>query len=79
MGFGSLVTGLAIYKAVQFNWIAMLCGGYRMARLEHFILTVGYLGFFVIHVAQVIRAGWNNFRSMVTGYEIKDKETAHAG
>ena len=33
-------------------------------------LTVGYVLFFVIHIAQVIRAGWNNFRAMVTGYEL---------
>ena len=26
--------------------------------------------FFLVHIAQVIRAGWNNFRSMVTGYEV---------
>ena len=26
--------------------------------------------FFVVHVVQVILAGWNNFRSMVSGYEI---------
>jgi hypothetical protein len=24
----------------------------------------------VIHIIQVIRAGWNNFRSMVAGYEL---------
>lgn len=79
MGFGSLLTGLAIYKYIQFSWLARLLGGYPAARLEHFMLTIGYVGFFLIHVAQVIRAGWNNFRSMVTGYEIKTKEPAHAG
>jgi hypothetical protein len=30
--------------------------------------------FFVIHVAQVIRAGWNNFLAMVTGYELVPEE-----
>jgi thiosulfate reductase cytochrome b subunit len=79
MGFGSLITGLAIYKVVQFNWLAALCGGYQAARMEHFILTIGYVGFFLVHVTQVIKAGWNNFRSMVTGYEIKNKEAAHVG
>jgi hypothetical protein len=29
--------------------------------------------FFVIHIAQVIRAGWNNFRAMVTGFEVVDE------
>ena len=70
MGAGSLATGLAIYKPVQFAWITTLVGGYEMARFIHFWLTLGYCGFFVIHIMQVIRAGWNNFRAMITGYEI---------
>jgi thiosulfate reductase cytochrome b subunit len=70
MGFGSLLTGLAIWKSVQFGWLTSLLGGYAAARVEHFLLTLGYVGFFVIHIAQVIRAGWNNFRAMVTGFEV---------
>ena len=73
MGFGSLITGLAIYKPVQMGWLTTLCGGYSAARVEHFLLTIGYVGFFVVHIAQVIRAGWNNFRAMVTGYEVVDE------
>lgn len=74
MGAGSLLTGLAIYKPVQFAWLTALLGGYAWARWEHFWLTVGYVLFFVIHVAQVVRAGWNNFRSMVTGFEVVNVE-----
>ena len=70
MGLGSILTGLAIYKPVQFSWIAWLCGGYKAARLEHFILTIGYVLFFLIHVIQVIKAGWKNFKSMITGFEV---------
>jgi thiosulfate reductase cytochrome b subunit len=70
MGFGSLVTGLSIYKPTQVHWITSLLGGYEMARWEHFWLTMGFCAFFVVHVVQVILAGWNNFRSMVSGYEI---------
>ena len=70
MGFGSLVTGLAIYKPVQFYWLTWHCGGYTMARIEHFILTIGYVLFFMIHIVQVAIAGWNNFRSVVAGYEV---------
>lgn len=70
MGGGSLLTGLAIYKPVQFAWLTASLGGYEWARWEHFWLTIGYVLFFVIHVAQVVRAGWNNFRSMVTGFEV---------
>lgn len=70
MGAGSLVTGVAIYKPVQFAWLMDLLGGYKWARWEHFWLAVGYVLFFAVHIVQVARAGWNNFRAMVTGYEI---------
>ena len=78
MGAGSLVTGLAIYKPTQLAWLTFLLGGYQTARLEHFALTVGYVLFFLVHIAQVIRAGWNNFRSMVTGYELVPTATETA-
>jgi thiosulfate reductase cytochrome b subunit len=79
LGAGSLLTGLAIYKPVQFAWLTTLLGGYEWARWEHFCLTVGYVLFFLIHISQVIRAGWNNFRAMVTGYEVVAvEETSHA-
>ncbi len=70
VGLGSLLTGLAIYKSVQFSWLATLFGGYQLARTWHFVLTIAFVLFFLVHVAQVIRAGWNNFRAMVTGYEL---------
>ena len=74
MGFGSLVTGIAIWRSVQFGWLTWFLGGYQAARTEHFLLTVGYVAFFVIHIAQVVRAGWNNFRAMVIGKELVETE-----
>ncbi len=71
MGMGSLLTGIAIYKPVQLGWLITILGGYKAARFEHFILMLGFLFFILIHVIQVIRAGWNNFRAMVAGYEIE--------
>lgn len=70
MGFGSLITGLSIYKPVQFSWLCALCGGYAAARIEHFVLTLAYVLFFLIHIVQVALAGWNNFRGMVAGFEV---------
>ncbi len=79
MGALSLLTGLAIYKPIQFSWLTFLLGGYEMARWEHFLLVIGYVLFFLIHISQVIRAGWNNFRAMVTGYEVVPvEEQVHA-
>src|SRR5215471_5893358 len=76
MGLGSLVTGLAIYKPTQVAWVTTLLDGYAWARWGHFWLTIGYVLFFIIHISQVIRAGWNNFRAMVTGYEVASTEEA---
>jgi thiosulfate reductase cytochrome b subunit len=77
MAMGSVVTGLAIYKPAQLSWLADLLGGYPMARWEHFWLMIGFVSFFAIHIAQVIRAGWDNFRSMVAGYSlVRDEEEA---
>ena len=70
MGFGSIITGIAVYKPVQFGFICTLLGGYEWARIEHFTITVLFTLFFLVHIIQVCIAGWNNFRSMVTGFEV---------
>jgi thiosulfate reductase cytochrome b subunit len=72
MGAGSIVTGLAIYKSTQLAWLTSLLGGYEWARWLHFWLMVLFVLFFVVHVVQVALAGWANFRSMVTGYDVVD-------
>lgn len=68
-GIGSTLTGYAIYKPVQLSFLRTMLGGYETARFLHFWFAMGYVLFFIIHVVQVARAGWNNFRAMVTGYE----------
>jgi thiosulfate reductase cytochrome b subunit len=56
---------------VQLEWLCTILGGYKMARILHFALTIGYVLFFLVHIIQVILAGWNNFRAMITGFEVK--------
>ncbi len=77
MGIGSLLTGIAIYKPVQtagylpFLSLSIIgATGYEISRWLHFWLTMAFCGFFLIHVLQVAKAGWNNFRAMITGHEI---------
>ena len=74
MGLGSLLTGIAIYKPVQASIFTQLIGGYEVARFLHFWIMILFVLFFMVHVLQVARAGWNNFRSMVTGYELVPEE-----
>lgn len=73
MAIGAVITGLAIYKPVTLGWLTAMLGGYKAARLEHFILMLGFIFFVIIHIIQVARSGWNNFRAMVAGYEIEKK------
>ena len=54
MGAGAVVSGLAIWKPVQFQELAGLLGGYEGARLVHFCMMAGIVGFVVVHLALVI-------------------------
>ena len=69
MGAGMVATGFAIWKPTSMAWITAIFGGYQSARTVHFVLTILFVLFFVVHVAQVVRAGAANFWSMVVGYE----------
>lgn len=60
-------SGVAIYKPARMAWLTSLFGGYEMARAFHFWSTYFLVFFFVVHVVQVIRAGWTTFAAMVTG------------
>jgi thiosulfate reductase cytochrome b subunit len=68
------LSGFAIYKPVQLNELTTLLGGYKSARLIHFLIALVFVLFFIVHIIQVIRSGWNNFRAMVTGWEKVGKE-----
>ena len=74
LGVLIVATGFALFKPVQLSPLVTLFGGYESARLIHFSTTMLFLGFFVIHSIQVVRAGRRNFTSMVTGYEVVDIE-----
>jgi thiosulfate reductase cytochrome b subunit len=50
-GISQVVTGLAIWKPIQFSWLVALFGGFQGARLVHFWGMVVIVGFFIVHVA----------------------------
>jgi thiosulfate reductase cytochrome b subunit len=68
IAFLLVATGFAIYKPGQLAWLETMFGGYDYARLIHFSMTILLMSFFLIHILQVVRAGWSNFASMITGY-----------
>ncbi len=48
-----VVSGLAIWKSVQFPWCRELMGGYDNARVVHFLAMAALVLFVVVHVVMV--------------------------
>jgi thiosulfate reductase cytochrome b subunit len=69
LGAVMVLTGFAIYKPTQLELLVQLLGGYEIARAIHFYSTIILILFFLVHVGQVVLAGWNQFRAMITGIE----------
>ncbi len=69
LGALSIVTGLVMYKPVQFSALAWLVGGFHTARLLHFLAMCGVLAFIPGHLIMVALHGWDNFMSMISGWK----------
>jgi thiosulfate reductase cytochrome b subunit len=50
-GISQVVTGLCIWKPIQFSFAVALLGGFQAARIEHFVGMSVIVGFLVVHVA----------------------------
>ena len=48
-----VMSGLVLWKSVQFPLLRELMGGYEGARRVHFIAMAGLFGFIVVHVVMV--------------------------
>jgi thiosulfate reductase cytochrome b subunit len=76
-----LVSGLAIWKSVQFQQIATLLGGYEGARLVHFICMALICAFIVVHLLLVLIVP-STLLPMITGWARMpvrpNKEVDHA-
>ncbi|MEO7795542.1 MAG: cytochrome b/b6 domain-containing protein [Thermoanaerobaculia bacterium] len=76
LGAGALagLSGLALWKPVQLGWLVAVLGGFQMVRIWHFLAMCGLLAFVPGHLFMVALAGWNNFRSMWTGFKLDEVE-----
>ncbi len=68
-GAVSFLSGLVMYKPVQFWWLTWMLGGYHLARIWHFAAMCGFVAFIPGHLIMVLLHGWNNFYSMITGWK----------
>ena len=69
LGVLSVVSGLVVWKPVQFSWLGWIMGGFHWARWWHFFTMVALVGFVAGHIVMVVLHGWNNFMSMLTGWK----------
>lgn len=53
LGVLVVLSGLAIWKPVQFHLLAAVMGGYEGARLVHFLCMSGIVAFVIVHIALV--------------------------
>ena len=67
LGVLAVLTGLAIYKPLQFAWLTTLFGGFQAARYWHFWTVWIFVGFTIVHVTLVFTVDPPSFRAMLTG------------
>ena len=61
-----VLSGLSIWKPVQFQELTALFGGYDTARYVHFFAMAAIVGFLIVHVALALIVP-RSLRAMVTG------------
>jgi thiosulfate reductase cytochrome b subunit len=66
VGIVIVLSGLAIWKPVQFQYLAAIFGGYDTARYVHFAMMASIVGFLVIHVALALIVP-KSLRAMIIG------------
>jgi thiosulfate reductase cytochrome b subunit len=61
-----VLSGLSMWKPVQFQELTALFGGYDFARYVHFFAMAAIVGFLVVHIALALLVP-KSLRAMVTG------------
>ena len=65
-GIVIVLSGLSIWKPVQFQELTTLFGGYDTARYVHFFAMAAIVGFLVVHIALALIVP-KSLRAMITG------------
>lgn len=67
IGIVAVITGIAIWKPVQFGFLTNLLGGYVWARYWHFMAMVTLVALSLAHVVMVFAVDPYSIPSMITG------------
>ena len=65
-GIVIILSGLSIWKPVQFWWLTAIFGGYDLARYVHFFAMASIVGFLIVHVVLAVLVP-KSLRAMILG------------
>ena len=65
-GVTIVLSGLSIWKPVQFQWLTSFFGGYNTARYVHFAAMTAIVAFLVVHVSLAVLVP-KSLRAMIIG------------
>ena len=74
-GISQVVTGLAIWKPVQFSWLVSAIGGFQSARIIHFGGMLIIVGFLAVHVALSLLVPSTLWAMLAGGPRLAPKES----
>jgi uncharacterized membrane protein len=77
LGVLIVISGLALWKPVQFSELAALFGSFQTIRVVHFLCMAAIVGFLVVHISLALLVP-HSLVAMVTGGPLVDDRPAVA-
>jgi len=71
-----VISGLALWKPVQFSELAALFGSFQATRVVHFLCMTAIVGFLLVHISLALLVP-QSLVAMVTGGPVVDNKPAH--
>ena len=78
-GISQVITGIAIWKPVQFSGLVSLLGGFQSARLLHFAGMAVIVGFLIVHVALALLVPKTLWAIIAGGPHLRPRSGAKEG
>ena len=78
VGVLTVISGLALWKPVQFSELASLFGSFQTIRLVHFLCMAAIVGFLLIHVTLALLVPKSLVAMLTGGPAVDDKPAAAA-
>jgi len=78
-GISQVITGIAIWKPIQFSGLVSLLGGFQTARELHFAGMAVIVGFLIVHVALALLVPKTLWAMVTGGPRLKPRDRPREG